>query len=309
MDCTPDIRPARLEEREAALHLIFQSVSADEREKRVANALHLLDIGQFHAEGLRIAVSSEGMQGAMVCLPVAGASGLVWPPQVLPGVGGSQVEDALIRSCAAWLQDRGAKLGQCLLPAEEVDQAQSLERNGFRHITTLWYLRHEGYTPPHAPRLNTRLEYRSYDPTAPELFHVTLLRTYGETLDCPEVNGIRSIREIIDGHMADARGETDTWWLALSDGRPVGVLLVTNPSDCDAWEIAYVGVVPEARRRGIGVQLVLKAVREAQAADVAQLSLSVDARSRPAIALYRQLGFERYDSRELFLAVWSPAIR
>jgi ribosomal protein S18 acetylase RimI-like enzyme len=309
MDCMPEIRPARLEERESALRLIFQSVPAAEREKRVENALHLLDIGQFHPEGLRIGVGSDGIQGAMMCLPVAGASGLVWPPQAVQSVGGSHVEDALIRSCASWLQQRGAKLGQCLLPVEEVTQAIPLERNGFRHITTLWYLRHEGNTPVHAVRFDTPLQYQSYAPTAPELFHETLLRTYGDTLDCPEVNGIRSIREIIDGHKADARSDTETWWLALEEARPVGVLLVTDSAECSAWEIGYVGVVPEARRRGIGRQLVLKAVIEAQRAEVSQLTLSVDARNRPALALYRQLGFERFDSREVFLAVWSPPIR
>src|SRR5262249_33237304 len=277
-----DIRPARLEEREAALRLIFQSLPGVERENRVANALHLLDIGQFHAEGLRIALGSDGIQGAMVCLPVAGASGLVWPPQVAQGVG-SCVEDALIRSCAAWLQQRGAKLGQCLLPTDEIGQASSLERNGFRHITTLWYLRHEGYAPLQPVPFNARLEYRSYDPMAPELFHDTLLRTYSGTLDCPEVNGIRSIHEVIDGHKSDARSDTESWWLGLQRGRPVGVLLVTDLPDCNAWELAYVGVVPETRRSGIGRQLVLKALIEAQRAGVAQLTLSVDARNRPAI--------------------------
>jgi ribosomal protein S18 acetylase RimI-like enzyme len=309
MDSTPDIRPARLEEREAALRLIFQPILAAERETRVANALHLLEAGQLHAEGLLVAADSDGIRGAMVCLPVAGASGLVWPPQVVPGPHGDQIEDALVRSSAAWLRERGARLGQCLLPIEDVVQARPLERNGFRHITTLWYMRHEGYTPLHSAKFDARLHYRLYDPASPELFHETLLRTYGETLDCPEVNGIRTIHEIIDGHKSDARSGTESWWLALDDVRPVGVLLVADSLEWSAWEIAYVGVVPEARRRGIGRQLVLKAVIEAQRAEVAQLTLSVDARNRPAIALYRQLGFERFDSREVFLAVWSPAIR
>jgi ribosomal protein S18 acetylase RimI-like enzyme len=219
------------------------------------------------------------------------------------------MEDALIRSCAIWLQERRAKLGQCLLPTEDIAQARPLERNGFRHITTLWYLRHDCQAALQPSGLDSSLEFRPYAPRSPDVFHETLLRTYGETLDCPEVNGIRSIDEIIDGHKADAKSDTDRWWLALSGAQPVGVLLLTDAADSDSWEIAYVGVVPEARRRGIGGQLVGKAVVEAQRAEVPHLTLSVDARNRPAIALYRQLGFERYDSREVFLAVWSAPIR
>jgi ribosomal protein S18 acetylase RimI-like enzyme len=36
---------------------------------------------------------------------------------------------------------------------------------------------------------------------------------------------------------------------------------------------------------------------------VPQLTLCVDARNSPAIGLYRSLGFERYDTREVYLAV------
>jgi ribosomal-protein-alanine N-acetyltransferase len=70
------------------------------------------------------------------------------------------------------------------------------------------------------------------------------------------------------------------------------------------WEVAYVGVVPEARRRGVGRELMLHALVEARAAGVARLTLSVDARNQPAWALYRGLGFDPYDRRAVFLAVW-----
>ncbi len=35
------------------------------------------------------------------------------------------------------------------------------------------------------------------------------------------------------------------------------------------------------------------------------LSLAMDARNWPASGLYRKLGFEPYDRREVYLAVWS----
>ena len=92
--------------------------------------------------------------------------------------------------------------------------------------------------------------------------------------------------------------------LALADGRPVGVLMLMRSPETLDWEISYVGVVPEARRRGIGRELVLKALSEARTAGAPYLTLSVDARNHRARELYRVLGFEAYDRREVFLAVW-----
>jgi len=94
------------------------------------------------------------------------------------------------------------------------------------------------------------------------------------------------------------------WLLALVDGLPVGVLLLTRSPETLDWEISYVGVVPEARGRGFGRELVLKALAAAQTGGAPYLTLSVDARNHPARELYRVLGFEVYDRREVFLAVW-----
>jgi len=95
----------------------------------------------------------------------------------------------------------------------------------------------------------------------------------------------------------------DALWLAVEGERPVGVLLATESPEWESWEIAYIGVVPEARGRGFGRELMVRALAEARAAEISHLTLSVDARNAPAIGLYRVLGFERRDTREVYLAV------
>jgi ribosomal protein S18 acetylase RimI-like enzyme len=70
------------------------------------------------------------------------------------------------------------------------------------------------------------------------------------------------------------------------------------------WEVAYMGVVPEARRQGFGREILLKALFEARAAGVPRLTLSVDSRNQPAWNLYRSLGFEPFDRRAVYLLVW-----
>ena len=46
-----------------------------------------------------------------------------------------------------------------------------------------------------------------------------------------------------------------------------------------AWDVAYVGVVPEERGRGYGREIMHKALAVARADGVARLTLSVDARN------------------------------
>ena len=67
------------------------------------------------------------------------------------------------------------------------------------------------------------------------------------------------------------------------------------------WEIAYVGGVPSARRRGGALGLMHQALCHARLADAARLMLSVDDRNTPARRLYQELGFEKYDHREVMM--------
>jgi mycothiol synthase len=300
------IEPARPEDQAEVFQLVFQHLPEEARAGRVANALRLLRGGELDPAGVVVARAGDTLLGALVCLPVPGASGLLWPPQVRQDPRARQVEDELARHAAAWLRGRGAKLGQALLAPAEVHLAPPLERNGFVHVTSLWYMRHDLKLPYGLVRAPDRLAYRSYQEGDPDVFHQTLLRTYEETLDCPEVNGVRDLEEILQGHRAQGVYDPGRWWLALDGDRPVGVLLLADVPEWEAWEVAYVGVVPEARRRSWGRELMHRALRAAHASEVTHLALSVDARNRPAWKLYLDLGFEAYDCREVYLAIWRP---
>jgi mycothiol synthase len=242
-----------------------------------------------------------GLRGAILCLPVPGRSALVWPP----GVHGEQavaIEDALMRHATAWLRQCGVKLVQTLLAPEETFLAAPLERNGFTAVTRLWYMRHDLNLPLDCLNTPARLDYQSFDESA--LFPQTLSRTYEGTRDCPEVNGVRSIEEVLAGHRAQGAYDPGRWWLAREAGRPIGVLMLTEMPESGDWEVAYMGVVPEARRHGYGREMLLHALCEARAAEVPAVTLSVDARNQPAWNLYRAVGFEPYDQRVVYLAIY-----
>lgn len=192
----------------------------------------------------------------LVCLPLRGATGLVWPPVAdMPAL-----EDALTGAALDLLRGRGARIAQALLAAEEVPHAAPLLRHGFRHVTVLEYLRRT-LDPTAADDPPERLTYDAYDAGDADLFHETLLRTYEGTLDCPEVNHIRDIHDVIAGHQAQGRYDPQRWWLARENGRPAGVLLLNEIPEWRSLDVSYLGVVPKARGRGHGQELTRRALR------------------------------------------------
>jgi ribosomal protein S18 acetylase RimI-like enzyme len=295
---------ARPEELAAAFQLIFQHVAPAEQPGRVANALRLIRQGEFDPAAVWVVRRRRQLIGAVVCLPAAGASALIWPPQVRGGNPGPPIEDLLLQSATTWVRNSGAKLGQTLLAPDEAHLAASLERNGFRHVTRLWYLRHGLRLEPQWFALPKNLHFEDYQRCAHEVFHQTLLTTYEESQDCPEVNGVRELPEILEGHRAQGNYNPRRWWLVREGDQPVGVLLLAEVPDWQGWDLSYLGVVPQARGRGIGRALARHALRQAHAAGAGQLSLAVDSRNQLAWKLYRGLNFEPFDHREVYLAIW-----
>ncbi len=302
MNTTLTVRPALRLELEAVLSLAFQAAPVEERAARVANALRLIRLGELDIAGILVRSGGSELHGAVICCPVPGASGLIWPPQAVESATRAQTEDALVCGALAWLRQRGAKLVQSLLTDVETVLAPPLLRNGFRHITRLLYMRHNLRSVPSEVQ-GGRVRLVRYSECEPAELGRTLLRTYDGTLDCPEVNGVRTIEEVLEGHRAQGHHNPARWWLALREEEPVGVLLLAEMFEWPGWDVSYVGVVPEARRHGIGRTLMLEALHRAQKAGVDQLTLSVDARNDIACQLYERLGFVRFDERAVFLAI------
>ncbi|MBY0524169.1 MAG: GNAT family N-acetyltransferase [Gemmataceae bacterium] len=298
------IAPANPDQQAAAFRLLFAHLTSRDCEARVANALNLIQTRELDPAGVLVAQADAGLVGAMISVPAPGASGLIWPPRCAAGFPQAcEVEDALVQQSASWLRTHGAKLAQSLMIPEEAAMGAPLERNGFAHVTALWYLRHPLQLTADQFAGTPHLAYTTHD-EEPDVFQQTLLRTYEQSQDCPEVTGVRTMEEVIAGHRAQGVCHPHQWLLARWKGDPAGVLILSETPESGSWDVSYVGVVPEARRHGVGRELMCKAMHEARTARTRELTLSVDARNQPAFDLYRRLGFKPFDRREVFLAVW-----
>ena len=94
------ISTARPNERAIALGLAFANVSDEERSRRVAHIQDLIVAGELDPEGIFVRRDKDMIRSVFVCVPMAGATALVWPPR-------GDINDDLIAHGLGWLRKRG----------------------------------------------------------------------------------------------------------------------------------------------------------------------------------------------------------
>src|SRR5262249_35694537 len=154
----------------------------------------------------------------------------------------------LLEPACAWLRTKGSRLVQCLVEGEPEQRCQFLLDNGFRRVTLLINLAHT--LEPAETVAASQLTLEPYNEAHPEPFHRALASTYEGSLDCPEVSGVRTVEEVIAGHKVQGVYDPANWWLARHGGEAVGVLLQVDHLSLEEREVAYIGIVPTARRKG-----------------------------------------------------------
>jgi ribosomal protein S18 acetylase RimI-like enzyme len=183
-------------------------------------------------------------------------------------------------------------VGQCLLDSDSHRERLALDECGFPRVTELEFLHCSLHELP--PRRTSPLDW-IVQPFAPgrdeSLFAELLERTTIETTDCPELNGLRSGRECLEGHRAAGEYDPALWLSYHAGGAAVAVLLMTAHPDRRAWEIVYLGVMPEARGRGFGRAIVSDALGRARRAGQDGVFLAVDCRNAVARRIYLEAGF------------------
>jgi ribosomal protein S18 acetylase RimI-like enzyme len=303
------IQPATGERLQPALDLLYSALPADEKARRLAEARRQIDNGEIDPRRLLLAEVGSSPVGAQLTI-LRDDVGMVWPPAVSEpaalqsGVATAAIEDALLDDAVRQLDASNAWIGQSLLEPHQLREQAALQRNAFTRLTELRFF--ERVLPEDSdrapPQPTSPLPYEPYRQSRNRLTFVNALEaTYRGSLDCPEFNGVRDARQSLKNHEATGTFSSDMWRLYRRDGNVAGVLLLVERPDQRAWEVLYLGVVPAARRSGLGRAMLLDALRAARAAQVERLLVVADARNRPAVALYESFGFQPIATRIAFV--------
>ena len=301
------IQPATGESLQPALELLFSSLPADARSQRIAEVRREIEEGDFDPQHLLLATSDSMPVGVQLTVIRDDDVGMVWPPIVaieLQSLSSEAIEDALLCEAVRSLDTTKAWIGQSLLEPNQTREHAALQRNGFTRLTELrFFERLLSDTSDRRQRETTLLlNYEPFRRSRNRNAFVNVLEaTYRGTLDCPEFNGVRDGQQSLKNHEAAGSFTSDMWRLYSRDEVDIGVLLLVERPDQQAWEVLYLGVVESARRSGIGRAMLLDAIDAARDANAERLLIVADARNLPAVGLYESLGFQPIATRVAFV--------
>lgn len=223
----------------------------------------------------------------------------------------SSMLDRLLRHMHRRLAAAGVVFIQAMREPEA--DPEELTRCGYTPLATLDYLlatRRKSHEPgdqrlaPSSWRFVPFEDYYGSDRPREQLVRL-VEATYAGSLDCPKIGELRSAAAVIDSYCQSSAHDPQGWQILVdADDRELGCLLTTPYRQSSSLEVTYMGLVPEARRKGYAPALIERSWKIADAYGLIQLTVAVDRQNFPARGLYRRHGFDVLMSE----AVWGRAI-
>ena len=306
-------RPARREEISLGLRVVLGASGHPADDAQVVDFMQFALRRGISLSDLWLAVDTSDGTLLWAVLPVVSPGRtllLLGPADPSYRAGGklAAVADALVELVCAHFSHRDVQLAQVLLDPNDRASHRLYEARGFGRVAELLYLqtalRRKAAAPPPLPPGFTWSHYR---PETHDRFVAAIAESYRQSLDCPSLNGLRDMDDVLAGHKASGEFDPALWFLlgesdgpASGSGAPPasrGVLLLSRAQPGDALELVYLGLTPSARGRGLGDLLVRQALATTAALGASRLSLAVDSQNGPALKLYYRHGLQRVASK------------
>ncbi|WZO98459.1 GNAT family N-acetyltransferase [Isosphaeraceae bacterium EP7] len=303
------IGPCPEGDRPAALAVLYRRVHEALRPGLIADALDEASQGRVDLSGLWVARRRGKIVGALLTHSLAGRAVAFWPPEVEGFWGRASMAEGLVRAALEQASGDGAGLAQALLDESSPKHAAAdLARAGMPRVADLISMTRGTDGKPIDRGDAPSMEWRPFSDDTRDAFRAALTASYRGSLDMPELEGIRSLDDVLASHSAGGRFDPGRWQLGTIPGEPSAsaVVLLADQPDRSAWEVAYLGLTPAARGRGLGLTALARAL-ELAAPYVIRVELAVDSRNTPALRLYERAGFREFDRRSVHLAVFRPA--
>jgi mycothiol synthase len=288
-------RPSPEEHRTALAVLLTGKPSAGD--PAVDHFISFSDQHGMSLDGLWALFDGQTPIYSALIIPGMGRTAVLFTSPIIKNEGVAQA-GSMIRVALASQDAQKVHLVQALLEPVQRLERKALAEAGFSYLAKLVYMRHplakSGPACESVEALNWEgqpLTALAWQEDRQDRFREAILASYEDTLDCPELVGVRRIEDIVEGHMAVGRFDP-SWWTALYlQDEPVGVLLLNPFVDRRELELVYLGLSPKFRGGGLAGRLMNAALARAKAERFTGMLLAVDEHNAPAMRLYQGLGF------------------
>lgn len=199
-------------------------------------------------------------------------------------------------------------LAQALIDPSEGWSIDALRAAGFTSVGLLEYMSRpmEAPGPVQPPAWPAGVTVTPLSERGPQerwwpLMLRALESSYIDTLDCPELCGLRATEDVLGSHRATGRFDPRFWWLVEHSGEPAGCCLLSLVPQSRSVELVYMGVAPRVRGLGLGRALLSHGLRAVSRLPADEVTLAIDTRNAPAARLYGALGFRATAMRHGFV--------
>jgi len=285
---TIEVRPATASEAARAAEAFLRMPPTAGESPGAAGLVHANPRNQI------VALRGERIVGSCVWVPGAGRCATVVAPRLAEW--DEEVASRLIRGAVRASAEDGARFIQAVAePEGRSPLARAIARAGMERLAVLAYLRRKVTAADARTAGPKGIVWKRWTAWRRRKFARTIARTYEGSLDCPAMAGLRTAQDALATHRATGVFRAGAWHLAIEGGEAVGVVLASEVEG--RGDLVYLGVVPEARGRGVGRALLGQAIRDTARMGLPALGLAVDTENGPAWQLYAGAGFKEVRRR------------
>ena len=288
-------RKARPAELTAAVGMILGSPGRPAPAAQVAELINSAASRRIDVQGIWVAEVSGRIVWAVLPILNPGRTLLLLTSQEVgsPNLPAARLVEEICRHFAG----QGVQLTQVLLESQSHQARQFFASMGYKEIAELIYL--QGQVPRNtaAPAMPEHMRWLEYSSATHSIFADAITKTYRDSLDCPDLSGLREIDDVIAGHQATGEFDPSGWQLLMERDQAMGVFLLSRIPQSDAMELVYLGLPPEARGRGLGIFLMKQIFFLILGNQRRKLSLAVDSKNEPALKLYYRFGMRQVAAR------------
>lgn len=301
----PEIRPVSSQGHAEAFSLVFGRLEAEPRRQQVETLLTGIAGGKVSPQGLLGAYRGGRLVGAVFSQVEPGRTAMVWTPRVTADESAATA-GRLLDAASDWLRRHRVRIAQIQCRLDHQTDEALLREHGYQPLADLLYLVSlEDEFPAGLPK--GPLEFEPYSVVNHKRLAEIVEATYRQTLDCPQLDGVREIEDVLAGYRATGVFDPSRWLIVRHQGQDVGCLLLADHPEDENWELVYMGVAGSRRGHGWGMDIARHAQWRTRRAGRPRLVLAVDAANEPAIRAYAAVGFKAWQRRSVFLRIFHDA--
>ncbi|MEX2171167.1 MAG: GNAT family N-acetyltransferase [Pirellulales bacterium] len=296
--CPPPLRAE-------AIKLVLRDLTPEQQVATVASTARLPEKSLDGLDALFVAICQRQITAAVWAQPQPGRTATLWPPQ-FAGESDTDVASELIEAATRRTGESDAAMLQAVIEPTDTFTPNLLLSAGFAHVAKLLYLE---WLPKHFERsMRPVPQFEPYHSGLRESLKQVIGQTYIGSLDCPKLDHLRSLDDVLEGYQATGDFDPTMWMLVRAEGHDVGALLLAWFAQTQQAELIYMGIVPAARGQGMGAALLSQAQALAIERRAEKLLLAVDAANIPARKLYQRAGFREWSQRNVYMRAFSGGV-